>query len=56
MISFSTVKLSKIHEKKGNKLVKTSDEFDISLTVTKKKLGLEQFPWIRTIFRFLDPN
>ena len=25
-------------------------------TVTKKKLGLEQFPWIRTIFMFLDPN
>ena len=25
-------------------------------TVTKKELGLEQFPWIRTIFMFLDPN
>ena len=22
----------------------------------EKKLGLEQFPWIRIIFRFLDPN
>ena len=28
----------------------------LGLTVTKKKLGLEQFPWIRTIFMFLDPN
>ena len=25
-------------------------------TVMKKKLGLEQFQWIRTIFMFLDPN
>ena len=22
----------------------------------EKKIGLEQFPWIRTIFMFLDPN
>ena len=28
----------------------------LSYTVTKKKLGLERFPWIRTIFMFLDPN
>ena len=25
-------------------------------TVTKKKLGLKQFPWIKTIFMFLDLN
>ena len=25
-------------------------------TLTKKKLGLKQFPWIKTIFMFLDPN
>ena len=28
----------------------------LSPTVTKKKLGLKQFPWIKTIFMFLDPN
>ena len=29
---------------------------NVTNTVTKKKLGLKQFPWIKTIFMFLDPN
>ena len=29
---------------------------DDAIQCDKKKLGLELFPWIRTIFMFLDPN
>ena len=30
--------------------------YKLLYNVTKKKLRLEQFPWIRTIFMFLDPK
>ena len=28
----------------------------VRFTVLKKKPGLKQFPWIKTIFVFLDPD
>ena len=28
----------------------------VAYTVMKKKPGLKQFPWIKTIYMFLDPD
>ena len=34
----------------------TIEYVSVVYTVTKKKIRYGQFPWIKTIFMFLDPN